>query len=95
MSEVATMLERRLRQIEDRLKPQPRSPKYEPQCMGLLDFPKATVVAALDILKDTGGYQLMLRPEELAAANKEELDALNKLTPGQFYDLILTQQRSD
>jgi len=62
--------------------------------MGLLDFPKATVVAALGILKDAGGYQLMLRPEELAVANKEELDALNKLTPGQFYSAISAGHQS-
>jgi hypothetical protein len=83
------MLERRLRQIEDRLNPKAKGPKCEPQYMDLLDFSKETVVAALGILKDVGGYQLMLRTKELAVANKEELDTLNKLTPGQFYDLMV------
>lgn len=58
----------------------------------MLDLSKETVIATLGILKDLGGYQLILRPEQLAVANKEELDALNKLTPGQFYDLMLTQR---
>ena len=61
--------------------------------MDSLDFPKMTVVATLGILKDAGGYQL--KPEELAIINEEQLYVLNKLTPGQFYGLILIQKGSD
>jgi len=63
--------------------------KYERQYLNLLDFPKETVIGALGVLKDAGGYQLMLSPEVLETVSEEELNALNNLTPGQLYDLMV------
>ena len=83
--------EQRLRQIENRLKRQPGGHKYEPEYMDLLDLPKETVIDTLGVLKDAGGYQLMFRQEQVAMVSKDELNALNKLTPGQFYEMMLTQ----
>lgn len=84
-------LEQRLGQIEKKLKPLPKGPKYEPQYMDLFDFPKETVVTALGVLKDvTGDYQCILKLNQIENANLNEYIALNHLTPAQLYDLMVT-----
>ena len=81
-------LEQRLRQIEIRLKQQPKVPHTEPQNKDLLHIPKETEIEAFGIIKEAGGYQLMFRPEEVAMMSKDELSELNQLTPVQFYEMI-------
>ena len=60
--------------------------------MNLLNIPKETVIAAFGIIKDAGGYQLMFKQEQVAMASKDELNELNMLTPGQFYEMMVTQR---
>ncbi len=88
--DVTTMVERRLKHLEDRLERQAACTKSEPRHM---EIPRETVIAAFDMLKDVGGgsYQYLLSPDELAAITKEELDELNQLTPAQLYDLMISE----
>ena len=85
-------LEQRLKQIEIRLKKQPRVPHYEAKYVDLFDFPKDTVIGALSTIKDAGGYQLMFKPELVAIASENEISALNTLTPDPFYEMMVTQR---
>ena len=84
-------LEQRLRLIEGKLRLKRRGAKSNPP-MTMLDLPKETVIGGFGILKDMGGYQLMYTQEQLAAASKDEIDELNKLTPTQFYELMLMRR---
>ena len=81
-------LEHRLKQIEIRLKWQPRVPHNEAQGKDLLYIPKETEIEAYGIIKEAGGYQLMFRPEEIAMMSKDEIIELNQLTPVEFYEMI-------
>ena len=85
-------LEQRLRKVEEKLKPPPKVSEYEPR---YIEIPKETVVAALGILKDVGGYQFMLGAKYRDAASDEELVALNRLTPSEFYNMMFHEFQED
>ena len=91
-----TGLESRLKQIEDKLKLQMGVWKEEPLYIDLLDLPKETVIDTFDVLKEaTGGYQCMVSQDEKTAAGQDELNALDLLSPEQYYDLLVSQRAQE
>ena len=88
-------LEQRLRQIEKIMKLLPEPDSQEPMYLDLLELPKETVIEAFGILKDAGGYQLMFKREQIANTSENEISELNKLTPGQFYEMMVTQKLAE
>jgi hypothetical protein len=88
-------LESRLKKIEGRLNMQSKYPATEPEFIDLLDLPKDTVIGALGILKDaTGGFQCMLKQDQIERASSNQFVTLDQLTPDQFYSLMLAQRGS-
>jgi hypothetical protein len=84
--------EARLKQIEQKLRPKEKKFESKLTYLDLFDIPREEMEETFAVLGDAGGYHLMFTNEEQAALGDEQINALNQLTPSQFYEVMFADR---